>query len=114
MRTQVRLASGRDLAEDFDVCRYYLQDVTALWQWSSLDFFDYTDKEHHYLVGKDAYRAAINEGYFDLVELSYGYDAPIAVFIDQELRASKKYQLIDRIPNSNSYGTGYFWIWRKL
>jgi len=114
MRTQVRLASGRYLAEDFDVCRYYLQDVTALWQWSSLDFFDYTDKEHHYLVGKDAYRAAINEGYFDLVELSYGYDAPIAVFIDQELRASKKYQLIDRIPNSNSYGTGYFWIWRKL
>ncbi len=114
MRTQVRLASGRYLAEDFDVCRYYLQDVTELWQWHSLDFFDYTDKQQHYHVGKDAYRAAINEGYFALIELSYGYDASLAVFIDQQLRASKKYQLIDRIPNSNSYGTGYFWIWRKL
>ncbi len=114
MRTQLRLASGRYLAEDFDVCRYYTQDVTYLWQWSSLDFFDYTDKEKHYLVGKDAYRAAINEGYFAIVELSYGYDAPLAIFLDQQLKASKKYQLIDRIPNSNSYGTGYFWIWRKL
>jgi 4-amino-4-deoxy-L-arabinose transferase-like glycosyltransferase len=114
MRTQVRLASGRYLAEDYDVCRYYMQDVTYLWQWSSLDFFDYTDKQHQYLVGKDAYRAAINEGYFAIVELSYGYDAPLAVYIDQELSASKKYQLIDKIPNSNSYGTGYFWIWRKV
>jgi len=40
---------------------------------------------------KDALRAAINEGYFDLNELSYGYDAPLAIFIDQELKASKKY-----------------------
>ena len=65
MSTQVRLDGGHYLAEDFDVCRYYLQNETDLWQWNSLDFFAYTDKEHHYLVGKDAYRAAINEGYFD-------------------------------------------------
>jgi 4-amino-4-deoxy-L-arabinose transferase-like glycosyltransferase len=114
MSTQVRLAGGRYLAEDFDVCRFYMQDLTALWQWDSLDFFAYTDKQHHALVGQDAYRAAINDGYFVLVELSYGYNAPTAVFIDQQLRASKKYQLIDKIPNRNSYGTGYFWIWRKL
>jgi hypothetical protein len=114
MLTQVRLGSGRYLAEDFDVCRYYLQDETDLWQWSSLDFFDYTDKQGHYLVGKQAYRAAIREGYFAIVELSYGYNAALAVFIGQELAASGKYQLIARIPNSNSYGRGYFWIWRKL
>ncbi len=114
LRTQMRLGSGHYLAEDFDVCRYYLQDVTDLWQWSSLDFFEYTDKGGHYLVGKDAYHAAIYEGYFDIVELSYGYDAALAVFIGQELAASKKYQFIARIPNSTSYGTGYFWIWRKL
>jgi hypothetical protein len=114
MRTQVRLNSGHYLAEDFDVCRFYLEDITALWQWSSLDFFDYTNKAKQYLVGRDAYHAAIQEGYFDIVELSYGYDAPLAVFLDQELRASKKYQVIAKIPNSNSYGTGYFWIWRKL
>lgn len=114
MLTQVRLGSGRYLAEDFDVCRYYLQNATDLWQWSSLDFFEYTDKDGHYLVGKDAYRAAIYEGYFAIVELSYGYNAALAVFISQELVASGRYQLIDKIPNSNSFGTGYFWIWRKL
>lgn len=114
MQTQMRLGSGRYLAEDFDVCRYYLQDTTDLWQWSSLDFFEYTDKGGHYLVGEEAYRAAIHEGYFAIVELSYGYNAALAVFIGQELAASKKYQLIDKIPNSNSYGRGYFWIWRKL
>jgi len=114
MRTQVRQGGGRYLAEDFDVCRYYLQNETALWQWSSLDYFEYTDKGHRYLVGKEAYRAAIQEGYFGLVELSYGYDAPMAVFISQQLTASKQYELITKIPNSNTYGTGYFWIWRKL
>jgi len=114
MSTQVRFASGHYLAEDFDVCRLYMREMTALWQWDSLDFFAYTDEEHHYLVGKDAYQAAINAGYFDLVELSYGYNAPKAVLLDQQLRASKKYQLIDKIPNRNSYGTGYFWIWRKV
>ncbi|HKV58965.1 MAG TPA: glycosyltransferase family 39 protein [Ktedonobacteraceae bacterium] len=114
MQTQVRLGSGRYMAEDFDVCRYYLQSDTDLWQWSSLDFFEYTDKGGHYLVGKEAYHAAIYEGYFAIAELSYGYNAALAVFIGQELAASRKYQLIDKIPNSNSYGTGYFWIWRKL
>jgi 4-amino-4-deoxy-L-arabinose transferase-like glycosyltransferase len=114
MGTQVRLGSGRYLAEDFDVCRYYLRDETALWQWNSLDFFSYTDKEGHYLVGQPAYRAAINDGYFDLVELSYGYNASLAAYIAQQVEASKKYQLIAKIPNRNSYGTGYFWIWRKL
>jgi hypothetical protein len=65
-------------------------------------------------VGEDAYRAAIHEGYFAIIELSYGYNAALAVFIDQQLTATGKYQLIAKIPNSNSYGTGYFWIWRKL
>ncbi len=114
MLTQVRLGSGRYLAEDFDVCRYYLQTETDLWQWSSLDFFNYTDRQGHYLVGREAYHAAIREGYFAIVELSYGYNAALAVFIGQEIAASGKYQLIARIPNSNSYGRGYFWIWRKL
>lgn len=113
MLTQVRLGSSRYLAEDFDVCRYYLQEETDLWQWNSLDFFNYTDKKGHYLVGKDAYRTAIYEGYFAIVELSYGYNAALAVFIGQELTASGKYQLIAKIPNRNSSGTGNFWIWRK-
>jgi 4-amino-4-deoxy-L-arabinose transferase-like glycosyltransferase len=113
MRTQVRLGSGRYLAEDFDVCRYYLQNTTDLWQWSSLDFFDYTDKEGHYLVDKAAYRAAIDEGYFDLVELSFGYNADAASFIYRTMLASKRYSLVTKVPLSNTFGSGYYWIWRK-
>ncbi len=113
MQTQVRLDVGRYLAEDFDVCRYYMRDTTDLWQWNSLDFFDYTDKQGHYLVGKPAYHAAIQAGYFDLIELSFGYNPNFAGFIYQELLASKKYDLIEKIPYQDFFGSGYFWIWRK-
>jgi 4-amino-4-deoxy-L-arabinose transferase-like glycosyltransferase len=112
-KSQVRLGSGRYLAEDFEVSRYYLQNVCYPWQWSSLDYFTYTDKQKHVLFGESAYHSAIQEGYFDLVELSYGYNAQLAVFIENELRASKKYDLIARIPYHNAYGDGYYWMWRK-
>ena len=113
LRTQVRPAGGRYLVEDFDVSRYYLQDVTYPWQWNSLDFFSYTDKQKHQLLGEDAYRSAIREGYFDVVELSYGYNAHLAFAIDGDMKASKNYDLVTKIPYHNSYGDGYFWIWRK-
>ena len=113
LRTQVRPSSGRYLVEDYDVSRYYLQDVTYPWQWSSLDFFSYTDKQKHQLLGEDAYRAAIQEGYFDIVELSYGYNAHLAFAIDGDMKASKNYDFVTKIPYHNSYGNGYFWIWRK-
>ena len=38
LRSQVRLGSGRYLVEDFEVSRYYLQDVCYPWQWSSLAY----------------------------------------------------------------------------
>ena len=113
LRTQIRLGSGRYLVEDFDVARYYSQDVSYPWQWNSLDFFSYTDKQKHYLLGEDAYRSAIREGYFDVVELSYGYNAKLAFAIEGDMKASKNYDFVTRIPYHNSYGNGYFWIWRK-
>ncbi len=113
-KTQVRPASGRYLAEQFEVSRYYLQDDTYNWQWTGLDFFEYTDKQGHYYFGDDAYVKAINDGYFDLIQLNYGFNAQTAVLITQAMNQSKKYQLIDKIPYQDSFGTGYFWIWRKL
>lgn len=113
LRTQVRLGTGRYLVEDFDVSRYYAQDVSYPWQWNSLDFFAYTDKAHHHLFGDDAYRSAIHDGYFDVVELSYGYNAKLAYSIQDDLKASKNYDFVTKIPYHNAYGDGYFWIWRK-
>lgn len=111
LRPRVQLGIARYLAEDFDVLRYYLKDETDLWQWSSLDYFVYTDKQNHDLSGEAAYKAAIQEGYFDLIELSYGYHTPLAMQITQNLTASKHYDLIAKIPIHNSYGYGYFWVW---
>lgn len=113
LRSQVRLGSGRYLAEDFEVSRYYLQDICYPWQWSSLDYFTYKDKAGHNLFREDAYRSAIHEGYFDLVELSYGYNAQLALSIENDLRESKQYDIVARIPYHNAYGNGYFWLWRK-
>ncbi|HEY6542305.1 MAG TPA: glycosyltransferase family 39 protein [Ktedonobacteraceae bacterium] len=113
LRPRVQVGIGHYLAEDFDVLRYNLMDETDIWQWSSLDYFVYTDKQNHKLSGEAAYKAAIQEGYFDLVELSYGYHTPLAIQIAQSLAASKDYDLIARIPIHNSYGSGYFWVWSR-
>jgi hypothetical protein len=113
-KTQVRPASGRYLVEQFEVSRYYSQDDTYNWQWTGLDFFEYTDKQGRYYFGKEAYVKAVNDGYFDLIQLNYGFDAQTAVIIQQAIKYSKKYVLIDKIPYQDSYGSGYFWIWRKL
>src|SRR5207249_5078986 len=71
------------------------------------------DKEKHDLSGEAAYKAAIQEGYFDLIELSYGYHTPLAMQIEQNLTASKHYDLVARIPIHDSYGDGYYWLWSK-
>jgi 4-amino-4-deoxy-L-arabinose transferase-like glycosyltransferase len=113
LRPRVQAGNGHYLAEDFDILRYNLKNETDLWQWSSLDYFVYTDKEKHHLSGETAYKAALQEGYFDLIELSYGYHAPLAMQIDQTLIASKIYDLVARIPIHNSYGSGHFWVWSK-
>ena len=113
LRPRVQPGVGRYLAEDYDVLRYYLKNETDLWQWSSLDYFVYTDNEKHNLSGAAAYKAAIQEGYFDLIELSYGYHTPLAIQIYQSLATSKHYELVARIPIHNSYGSGYYWVWSK-
>ena len=113
IKTQVRLASGRYLAEQVEILRYYTEDDTYTWQWSGNYFFEYTDKQGHYYVGNDAYVKAINDGYFDLIELNYANTPQTDILITQAIQYSQKYDLIDKIPNRDSYGPGYFWIWRK-
>jgi len=112
-KTQVRLANGHYLVEQLEVLRYNLCDGTYNWQWAGLDYFAYTDARGHYSVGKDAYVKAINDGYFDLIQLNYGYNIQIALLIDHTLEQSKKYELIAKVPSHNIYGSGIFWVWRK-
>jgi hypothetical protein len=113
LNTQVRPGSGHYLAEQFEVSRYNLRNDTYTWQWSGLDFFEYTDKQGRYYIGNDAYVKAVDDGYFDLIQLNYGYNLQTSLMIAKAIEQSKKYDLIDKVPYQNYYGSGYFWIWRK-
>lgn len=114
LRTQVRPTSGYYLADSRDVVRYYLQDVTYTWQWTGPDFFQYTDKQGHYFVGQDAYVHAINDGYFDVIELDYqGDQLALDLVIAKTIETSHKYDLIADIPSSDAYGAGHFFVYRK-
>ncbi|HZU68323.1 MAG TPA: glycosyltransferase family 39 protein [Ktedonobacteraceae bacterium] len=113
LQPQVHKGKDHYLAEDYDVLRYSLQKQTDIWQWSSLDYFVYIAADKRELSGEAAYTAAIQAGYFEMIELSYGYHAALARHITQSLNASQDYQLVARIPMHSAYGDGSYWIWRK-
>ena len=114
LKTRVRLGNGHYLAEQFEVSRYNLKNETYNWQWVGLDFFQYVDKQGHYYQGNDAYVKAINDGYFDLIQLNYGYNISTAILIAKTIASSHKYELIDKVPYRDAYGSGYFWVWSKI
>jgi 4-amino-4-deoxy-L-arabinose transferase-like glycosyltransferase len=113
LRTQVRPGSGRILAEEAEVPRYYLQGLVAFWQWNHLYWFYYTDKAGRHLQGAEAYKAAIAEGYFDVVVLRYGPNADMARQIDGDLKAGRGYEQIAKLPYHTVFGQGDYWIWRR-
>ncbi len=113
LHTQLHYGSGYYLSEDFDVVRYSTQDVTASWQWVSLDYFEYTDRQGHHLLGKSAYSAALHEGYFDIVELNYVYKAELSYALSNQIQVDKNYEQIAKVPYEDSYGKGSYVIWRR-
>ena len=114
MQTQVRTGSGHYLVEEQEVLSYYLEKDTYTWQWIGPYFFEYTDKQGNYYEGVPAYTKAIDDGYFDLIEFSFGGTVGQDEILAHAIEQSKKYVLIAKIPLADSYGSGYFWIWRKV
>jgi len=113
LRTQIHPGS-RILAEESEVPRFYLQDITQVWQWNGLYWFQYRDKAGQVLSEDAAYRAAIDDGYFDIVELRFGYSLDRAHLIEAELQKSQQYRVLTRIPFTTSIGTGQYTIWVKV
>jgi hypothetical protein len=68
---------------------------------------------HQPPLGDAALAQAIKDRYFVLVELSFNYQPAQAHFIAQQMAVSGNYDLIDRIPFQNPFGTGYFYLWRS-
>ena len=87
--------------------------ATATQQGSALPCVNKVPIQGHYFQGTEAYVKAVNDGYFDLIELDFGATAQFDYLMVQTIGQSKKYDLIDKIPYRDSYGTGYFFIWRK-
>ena len=110
LRTQVR-PTTRILAEEYEVPRYYLQDVMQTWQWTGLDWLDYTNSKGQTFSDNDAYRAAIDDGYFDIVVLRFGFDVTRARMIEGELERTPRYSLLAELPFTTSVGTGQYKIW---
>lgn len=112
VRTQIRPVTGRYLAEEDEVPRYYTADLTQPYQWYGTYFFQYTDHAGQLLTGVPAYRQAIADKYFDLIILRYGPTASLDLQIDSQLKSQHGYTLIAVIPADDSYGLGDYYVWR--
>jgi 4-amino-4-deoxy-L-arabinose transferase-like glycosyltransferase len=113
LHTQMRDGSGRFLVEDIEVARYNAKDTTEAWQWNGVYYFYYAVPGHKALLGDEAVVQALNDRYFAIVELSFNYQPAEAHFIAQQMANSKNYDLIAKVPFQNSFGTGYFYLWRS-
>lgn len=114
IRTLVRPGVGRYLAEESEVYRFYLRDVTESWQWQHFYWFYYTDRDGTQLQGADAYIAALRDGYFEVVILRYFSAPELMSRIKNELVNGGNYELLDQIPVSSIYGETEVFIWRHV
>jgi len=110
LHTQMRDGSGHFLVEDIEVARYDAKDSTQAWQWNGVYFFYYPKTG---LIGDEALTQAINDRYFTIVELSFNYQPSAARSIALKMATSRNYDLIDKVLFRNSFGTGYFYLWRS-
>jgi hypothetical protein len=46
--------------------------------------------------------------------LNFDANVRLDLLMAQVIEQSKKYTLIAKIPNWDAYGSGYFYVWRKV
>ncbi|HEX9037570.1 MAG TPA: glycosyltransferase family 39 protein [Ktedonobacterales bacterium] len=111
MRAQIRAKPGRYLCLDSLVVEYYLDGMARDQQYTGRYVFAYTTKRGHNLTGLDAYKAAIGDGYFTVIELraSGGLSGELVPVI----AAQPQYHLVAKIPYFLAHGSGYYVIWIK-
>ena len=102
---------GRYLVENDSVPKYYLRAETTPEQWTSTFAIDYTDHSGHRFVGERGYRAALKDGYFDVIILDWTVTKELDNAIVRQLRTNSKYRMLGKLPYQNSYGGGNHEIW---
>lgn len=102
------------LVEENEVPRYYLRSQTQPYEWLTTYFFQYTDRSGQSLTGLPAYRAAIDDRYFDLVVLDFGPTAQLDAQLTTALKGSGgRYHLVEKVPGATSSGTHYYFVWQR-
>lgn len=102
------------LAEEDEVPRYYLQDRTQPYQWSTTFSFSYTPKTGGTLSGLAAYRAALADHYFALVILDHGPTAALDDQLEATMRAGQSgYHLVAAVAAKTSHGPQVFEVWES-
>ncbi|MEO6892593.1 MAG: glycosyltransferase family 39 protein [Ktedonobacteraceae bacterium] len=113
LRLYVHSNIGQNLAEDKNIICYYLTNEINPDHWHDLDHFQYTDRTHHQLLTFAAYKAAIQDGGFNVIELSDDVKPVLAEALAKEIQSSKKYDLVATIPYTDFGLKGHFRIWTK-
>ncbi|MFT4108603.1 ArnT family glycosyltransferase [Propionicimonas sp.] len=111
LRQVVRPDTSRVLSEEVEVAKYGLTPNPASpQQLTGTDYFEYTDHSGQTLSGLPAYRAAIADGYFDVVAFRNGPGKAVASGVADLLPV--RYTLVADLPFSISSGEGSYRVWR--
>jgi Dolichyl-phosphate-mannose-protein mannosyltransferase len=112
LRSQL-VADGHYLVEANSAPRYYLREQTQPEQWTSTYAITYRGNRSAPLTGEAAYRAAIADGYFDVIVFDRTVTKELDNKLTEQLQTNPSYRLLTRLPFTNSRGTGTYEIWVK-
>jgi Dolichyl-phosphate-mannose-protein mannosyltransferase len=104
----------RYLVEADSVPQYYLRAETTPEQWTSTYSIDYTDRNGNRLTGQRGYQAALRDGHFDVVVLSFTVTEELDRVLAGQLRTDGQYRMLGKLPFATSYGKGSHEIWVRI
>jgi hypothetical protein len=112
LRSLTRAYPGNYLAEDYNVPAYYLENSIPWQRWSQTWYFTYTDPNaNRPLSGDAAYQAAIDDGYFSLIILSFSDTVGTDSQIVTDMRRAGTYHLVGAVPTQDEFGSGQVLVW---
>jgi hypothetical protein len=103
---------GNYLAEDYTVPAYYLESSVPWQRWSQTWNFTYSaPNSHRLLTGGAAYQAAIANGYFSLIAISFNDTPKTDAQIVADIHRAGTYRLLNEVPFQDAYGSSLLQIW---